>query len=78
MAIDIQRKYLKLQLLCRFLKKIYKNVDRIKIELKYFKTINGVQKNIEEDFEYILCNTGVLKCIPIILAVRKNEIYAFR
>ncbi|MBQ3438164.1 MAG: type II restriction endonuclease [Fusobacterium sp.] len=56
--------------------KIYKNVDRIKIELNILNSLVG-SKNIEEDFEYILCKyPEVLKCIPILLAVRKNEIYA--
>lgn len=55
--------------------KIYKNVENIKIELNILNSLIG-SKNIEVDFENLLEKyPEVLKCIPIILAVRSNEIY---
>lgn len=55
--------------------KIYKNVENIKIELNILNSLIG-SKNIEIDFENLLKKyPEVLKCIPIILAVRSNEIY---
>lgn len=56
--------------------KIYKNVDAIKVELNIFNTLVGSQ-NIEQDFEALVTKyPETLKCIPILLAVRANEIYA--
>lgn len=55
--------------------KVYKNVELIKIELNILNSLLG-SKNIEDDFEKILRQyPEVLKCIPILLAVRANEIY---
>lgn len=55
--------------------KIYKNVENIKIELNILNSLVG-SKNIEEDFENLLEKyPEVLKCIPIILAIRSDEIY---
>lgn len=55
--------------------KVYRNVDSIKIELNILNSLLG-SKNIEEDFEKLLRQyPEVLKCIPILLAVRANEIY---
>lgn len=54
--------------------KIYRNVDDIKIELNILNSLIG-SKNIENDFENLLNKyPEVLKCIPILLAVRANEI----
>lgn len=55
--------------------KVFKNVDNIKIELNILNSLIG-SKNIQEDFENIVKKyPEVLKCIPILLAVRTNEIY---
>lgn len=57
-------------------KKVYENVEKIKIELNILNSLVGSEK-IEEDFDYIINKyPEVLKCIPILLAVRKKEIYA--
>ncbi len=56
--------------------KVYKNVDRIKVELNILNSLVG-SKNIEKDFELLLEKyPEVLKCIPLLLAVRAREIYA--
>ena len=56
--------------------KVYGNVDAIKVELNIFNSLIG-SKNIEADFEKLLKDyPQVLKCIPILLAVRGREIYA--
>ena len=56
--------------------KIYKNVEEKKVELHILNALVG-SKNIKEEFVDILHRyPEVLECIPIILAVRANEIYA--
>ena len=56
--------------------KVYRNVEEIKIELNILNTLIG-SKNIEEDFENLINKyPETLKCIPVLLAVRTNEIYA--
>jgi len=56
--------------------KVYRNVDNIKVELNILNALVG-SKNIEDDFEKIITKySETLKCIPILLAVRANEIYA--
>lgn len=56
--------------------KVYRNVDSIKVELNILNSLVG-SKNIEEDFEKIITQyPETLKCIPLLLAVRSNEIYA--
>lgn len=56
--------------------KVHKNVDKIKIELNILNSLIG-SKNIEKDFEMILSKyPETLKCIPLLLAIRTNEIYA--
>ncbi len=56
--------------------KVYGNVDAIKIELNILNSLIG-SKNVEQDFEALLTKyPEVLKCIPILLAVRGREIYA--
>ena len=56
--------------------KVYRNVDGIKIELNILNSLIG-SANIESDFEAILKKyPEVLKCVPLLLAVRANEIYA--
>lgn len=55
--------------------KVHRNVDSIKIELNILNSLIG-SKNIEEDFDNLLKKyPEVLKCIPLLLAVRANEIY---
>lgn len=54
--------------------KVYGNVESIKIELNILNSLIG-SKNIKTDFEKILAKyPETLKCIPILLAVRSNEI----
>ena len=56
--------------------KVYRNVDTIKIELNILNTLIG-SKDIENDFEVLVKKyPETLKCIPVLLAVRANEIYA--
>ena len=55
--------------------KVYKNVDSLKVELNILNTLIG-SKNIEKDFESLIRKyPEILKCIPLLLAVRTNEIY---
>jgi type II restriction enzyme len=55
--------------------KVYRNVDNIKVELNILNSLIG-SKDIESDFEKLLCNyPQILKCIPVLLAVRGREIY---
>lgn len=56
--------------------KVYRNVNEIKVELNILNSLIG-SKNIEDDFKNIIAKyPEILKCIPILLAVRANEIYA--
>jgi len=56
--------------------KVYGNIEAIKVELNILNSLIG-SKNIEADFEKLLSDyPQVLKCIPILLAVRSCEIYA--
>ena len=56
--------------------KVHINVDNIKVELNILNSLIG-SKNIEQDFENLVNKyPEVLKCIPLLLAVRANEIYA--
>ncbi|MEE1290601.1 MAG: type II restriction endonuclease [Spirochaetota bacterium] len=56
--------------------KVHRNVDEIKIELNILNSLIG-SKDIENDFKNIIVKyPETLKCIPILLAVRANEIYA--
>lgn len=55
--------------------KVHRNVDNIKVELNILNSLIG-SKNIEVDFENLMRKyPEVLKCIPLLLAVRTNEIY---
>lgn len=57
--------------------KVYNNVDEIKIELNLLNSLVG-SKNIKYDFIRLINNyPEVLKCIPILIAKREKEIYAF-
>lgn len=54
--------------------KVFRNVDSIKIELNILNSLIG-SKNIKQDFESILVKyPEVVKCIPVLLAVRSMEI----
>lgn len=56
-------------------KKVYKNVDNLKIELNILNSLIG-SKNIKKDFDFLIRKyPEIIKCIPILLAVRTNEIY---
>ena len=55
--------------------KVHRNVEGIKVELNILNSLIG-SKNIEADFENLMRKyPEVLKCIPLLLAVRANEIY---
>lgn len=56
--------------------KVHRNVSRIKVELNILNSLIG-SNNIERDFEDLIKKyPEILKCIPLLLAVRANEIYA--
>lgn len=56
--------------------KVYGNVDSIKVELNILNSLIG-SKDIENDFKKLVAEyPKVLKCVPILLAVRGREIYA--
>lgn len=56
--------------------KVYGNIDSIKVELHILNSLVG-SRNVEEDFSKLVAQyPQVLKCIPILLAVRGQEIYA--
>lgn len=55
--------------------KVHRNVDNIKIELNILNSLIG-SKSVEADFEGLMRKyPEELKCIPLLLAVRANEIY---
>lgn len=55
--------------------KVYKNVNCIKVELNILNSLIG-SSEIEKDFMQIVEKyPETLKCIPLLLAVRLNEIY---
>lgn len=56
--------------------KVYGNIEKIKVELNILNSLIG-SKNIEYDFEKLINEyPQVLKCVPILLAVRGREIFA--
>lgn len=56
--------------------KVYANVEAIKVELNIMNSLIG-STNIESDFLSLLKKyPEILKCIPTLLAVRQNDIYA--
>ncbi len=56
--------------------KVYKNVDKIKVELNILNSLIGSEQ-IEIDFKILIEKyPEVLKCIPLLLAVRASEIHA--
>ena len=55
--------------------KVYRNVENVRIELNILNSLIG-SKNIKEDFKTLIKKyPETLKCIPLLLAVRANEIY---
>lgn len=55
--------------------KVHKNVESMKIELNILNSLIG-SKDIVADFKNIVIKyPEALKCIPLLLAVRANEIY---
>lgn len=56
-------------------KKVYNNVEKLKIEINILNSLIG-SKNIEKEFEKIISKyPECLKVIPVLLAVRKKEIF---
>lgn len=55
--------------------KIYRNVDKLKVELNILNSLIG-SKDIENEFQTILIKyPETLECIPLLLAVRSREIF---
>lgn len=55
--------------------KVHRNVDAVKVELNILNSLVG-SKNIEDDFcSLVRRYPEIIKCIPLLLAVRANEIY---
>ncbi len=56
--------------------KVYRNVDKVKVELNILNSLIG-SRDIERAFDTLIERyPEVLRCIPLLLAVRANEIYA--
>lgn len=56
--------------------KVHRNVNGIKVELNILNSLIS-SNNIEQEFEELIKRyPETLKCIPLLLAVRANEIYA--
>ena len=55
--------------------KVHRNVENIKVELNILNSLIG-SKNIEKEFESLVKKYPETQvCIPLLLAVRANEIY---
>lgn len=55
--------------------KVHRNVSQVKVELNILNSLVG-SRNIRTDFENLVNRyPEVLKCIPLLLAVRQSEIY---
>ena len=55
--------------------KVYKNAENLKIEINLLNSLVG-SKSIESDFDTLISKyPECIKVIPILLAVRENEIY---
>ena len=55
--------------------KVHRNVEDVKVELNILNSLVG-SKNIEQDFKALVGRyPDILKCIPLLLAVRAREIY---
>ena len=54
---------------------VYSNAEKLKVEINILNSLVG-SKNIEKDFEELIKRyPECLKAIPLLLAVRSNEIY---
>ena len=55
--------------------RVYENAARLKIEINILNSLVGA-KNVEDDFERVISKyPECLRAVPILLAVRENEIY---
>ncbi len=55
--------------------KVHRNVEDVKVELNILNSLVG-SKNIERDFKALVDrHPDILKCIPLLLAVRARELY---
>ena len=55
--------------------KVYRNVDKLKVQIHILNSLVG-SKDIEKEFENILTQyPECLKVVPLLLAVRNNEIF---
>lgn len=55
--------------------KVHQNIDKIKVELNILNSLIG-SDNIEADFQDLYQRyPEILKCVPLLLAVRADEIY---
>lgn len=53
---------------------VYKNIDKLKVELSIMNSLIG-SKNIEQDFDKLFKKyPEIRKCLPLLIAVRENEI----
>ena len=53
---------------------VYKNIDKIKVELNIMNSLIG-SNNIEQDFDKLFKKyPEIRKCLPLLIAVRENEI----
>lgn len=53
---------------------VYKNIDKLKVELNIMNSLIG-SKNIEKDFDNLFKKyPEIRKCLPLLIAVRENEI----
>lgn len=53
---------------------VYKNIDKLKVELNIMNSLIG-SKNIEQDFDKLFKKyPAIRKCLPLLIAVRENEI----
>lgn len=56
--------------------KVFQKVEDVKVELNILNSLVGAA-NIEDEFKALIIRyPEVMKCIPLLLAVRANEIYA--
>ena len=75
-AVRFGRKFIGIDVSEEYFAKVVRNVDEIKVELNILNSLIG-SKNIEEEFEKIVTKyPETLQCVPLLLAVRGNEIYA--
>lgn len=55
-------------------KVVYRNIDKLKVELNIMNSLIG-SNNIENDFDILFKKyPEIRKCIPLLIAVRENEI----